>query len=55
MTSREDENTIYHKRSHSHEGSIGNLGNKAIKDQMDAVVNSFQFISWEMSIGELLA
>jgi len=43
------------KVSHSHEGSIGNLGNKAIKDQMDAVVNSFQFISWEMSIGELLA
>ena len=41
------------KVSHSHEGSIGNLGNKAIKDQMDAVVNSFQFISWEMSIGEL--
>ncbi len=40
--------------NHSHEGSIGNLGNEEIKDQMDAVVNSFQFVNWEMSLGELL-
>lgn len=40
---------------HSHEGSIGNLGNAEIKSQMDAVVESFQFKQWEMSIARLIS
>lgn len=40
---------------HSHEGSIGNLGNQEIKSQMDAVVESFQFKQWEMSIARLIS
>jgi argininosuccinate lyase len=31
------------KVNHTHEGSIGNLSNDKIKEQMDAVVKSFPF------------
>lgn len=41
--------------NHSHDGSIGNLGNQEIKAQMESVVNSFQFEKWEKSIGLLIS
>jgi len=41
--------------NHSHDGSIGNLGNQEIKAQMESVVKSFQFEKWEKSIGLLVS
>lgn len=39
---------------HTHEGSIGNLGNEEIKKLMDKVVESFPFKTVENAIGKLL-
>jgi argininosuccinate lyase len=39
---------------HTHEGSIGNLMNEKISDNMQAVVESFQFIKYHKAIEELL-
>lgn len=39
---------------HTHEGSIGNLSNGAIKEQMDKIVDSFPFTSVSDAIEKLL-
>jgi argininosuccinate lyase len=39
---------------HTHEGSIGNLGTKAIKKQMDKVVDSFPFAAVQKAVSKLL-
>jgi argininosuccinate lyase len=40
--------------SHSHEGSIGNLGTEEIKKQMEKIVGSFPFESTRSAIKSLL-
>jgi argininosuccinate lyase len=42
------------KISHSHEGSIGNLGTEEIKKQMEKIVGSFPFESTRSAIKSLL-
>jgi argininosuccinate lyase len=39
---------------HTHEGSIGNLGNAAIKKQMEKITDSFPFTTVENAISKLL-
>lgn len=39
---------------HTHEGSIGNLGTEKVKQQMDAVINSFAFEKVHAAIDALL-
>ena len=39
---------------HTHEGSIGNLSNKAIRSQMDKIIASFPFSSVQTAIEKLL-
>jgi argininosuccinate lyase len=41
--------------SHSHEGSIGNLCNKEIKEQMQKIAGSFPFQKVNMAINKLVA
>jgi argininosuccinate lyase len=41
--------------SHSHEGSIGNLCNKEIKEQMQKIAGSFPFQKVNMAINKLIA
>ncbi len=43
-----------HHLNHTHEGSIGNLCNKEIKDKKDRVVEKFSFQQVERAIEELL-
>jgi argininosuccinate lyase len=50
-TGKFDHNTSIH---HTHEGSIGNLCNEEIKEQMQKVVNSFPFTSVRSAISDLL-
>jgi argininosuccinate lyase len=40
---------------HTHEGSIGNLCTREIKEQMQKVVDSFPFASVASAIHQLLA
>jgi argininosuccinate lyase len=40
--------------NHTHEGSIGNLGNKEISAAMDKVLKSFDFEKVEQAIGKLV-
>ena len=39
---------------HTHEGSIGNLCNKEIRNQMQKIIGSFPFASVEKAINKLL-
>lgn len=39
---------------HTHEGSIGNLGNELIRRKYDEVQNSFNFTKWEKAFEQLL-
>jgi len=41
--------------NHTHEGSIGNLGNEQITAAMDAVLKSFDFAKVEKAISDLIA
>ncbi len=40
---------------HTHEGSIGNLGTQAIRQQMDKVIGSFPFEKTKAAINNLLS
>ena len=47
--------TAPEKVTHSHEGSIGNLGNDQIQSMMERVIAGFQFEAVDQAITKLLA